>query len=191
MALRIVWFDQLVRVADHPALLAAASRGAVLPVFVWDPEDSGDRDDSSYGGARRWWLHGALEDLSETLQRLGSPLVIRQGAAADVLAELCQETGAQAVEATRPLDPRRRRRLLAVQERLSPLPVTVHAGVTLFAPEQLRTQEDHPYRVFTPFWKALRSLGDPELPHPAPWQLVPPCAGRFRDAFEGAVPSSR
>ncbi|MBC8002231.1 MAG: deoxyribodipyrimidine photo-lyase, partial [Opitutaceae bacterium] len=51
----IVWFRQDLRVADNPALHAAWKRGgAVVPVFIWAPEEECAW---SPGGASRWWLH--------------------------------------------------------------------------------------------------------------------------------------
>jgi deoxyribodipyrimidine photolyase len=38
-ATTIVWFRHDLRIDDNPALAAAAGRGAVVPVFVWEPEE--------------------------------------------------------------------------------------------------------------------------------------------------------
>ena len=54
--LSICWFRQDLRLADNPALYAAAARGEVLPVFILD--DGADAVLS--GGANRWWLHHSL-----------------------------------------------------------------------------------------------------------------------------------
>jgi len=42
-AATLVWFRVDLRLADNPALAAAATRGArVLPVFIWAPEEEGE-----------------------------------------------------------------------------------------------------------------------------------------------------
>ena len=65
----IVWLRQDLRLADQPALNAAAARGAVVPVFIWAPEEEGNW---APGRASRWWLHHTLAALDADLRRLGS-----------------------------------------------------------------------------------------------------------------------
>lgn len=176
MAVRVVWFNRILRVHDHPALAEAARQGQVLPVFVWDTALPEGELDAFSGGAKRWWLHGALRELSAELAALGSPLIIRRGPTVEVLESLCREVGASGVDVTRPLDPLGRRRLDEVRSRLGALEVQAHPGVTLFAPEAIRSRSGQPFQVFTPFWKALLAHGEPPLPLPAPSRLMPPGA---------------
>ena len=49
--IHIHWFRQDLRLADNPALSAAASAGAVLPVYILDDIHSGDH---RMGEASRW-----------------------------------------------------------------------------------------------------------------------------------------
>jgi deoxyribodipyrimidine photo-lyase len=78
----IVWLRLDLRLADNPALDAAVKHGgAVIPVFIHDPQAEGHWQP---GGASNWWLHHALVDLAEQFAKVGSPLVIRHG---DSLAE--------------------------------------------------------------------------------------------------------
>src|ERR1700681_1839908 len=91
----IVWFRDDLRLADHPALHAAARTGApVICLYVFDEQSKGLRP---LGGATRWWLAQSLRALQNSLGRAGSPLVLRKGPAARVIAELARETGAAAV----------------------------------------------------------------------------------------------
>src|SRR3982750_2921171 len=73
MAPTLVWFRNDLRLADNPALAAAAARGAVVPVYVWAPDEEGSWPP---GAASRWWLHGSLEALDSALHRHRSRLVI-------------------------------------------------------------------------------------------------------------------
>ena len=57
----VVWFRQDLRLADNPALDWARSRGGVVPLFVWAPDEEGKW---APGGASRWWLHHSLEVLA-------------------------------------------------------------------------------------------------------------------------------
>ncbi|NBB83773.1 MAG: deoxyribodipyrimidine photo-lyase, partial [Alphaproteobacteria bacterium] len=54
----ILWLRRDLRLADNPALHAAAMAGGpVVPLFVLDDED---REPWQPGGASRWWLHHSL-----------------------------------------------------------------------------------------------------------------------------------
>jgi len=157
----IVWLRDDLRLADNPALVAAAERGEpVVLVYVLE-EGSGIRP---LGSASRWWLHGSLEALQRDVA-----VVLRRGAAEDVIPSLVAETGAGAVlwnrryGGSREIDARLKARLkddgLDVR--------SFHANL-LVEPWTLTTGQGGPYRVFTPFWKAARELPvrDP-LPVPA------------------------
>ena len=72
----IVWFRQDLRLRDNPALDAAVKRGAVVPVYIWSPEEEGDWPP---GAASRWWLHQSLQALDASLRERGSQLILAEG----------------------------------------------------------------------------------------------------------------
>src|SRR5690349_1142242 len=91
----LVWLRLDLRLADNPALNAAAKRGGpVVPVFIWSLEEEAPWQP---GRAARWWLHQSLRSLDARLREAGSRLVIRRGPALESLHALIQETGARAV----------------------------------------------------------------------------------------------
>ena len=74
----LLWIRQDLRLTDQPALAAAIDRGgAVLPVFIWAPEEE---EPWSPGAASRWWLHHSLARLAADLEARGSRLVVRRAA---------------------------------------------------------------------------------------------------------------
>ena len=84
----LVWFKRDLRLQDHPALCHAAELGAVLPVFLVEPEVWANPDAS----ARQWeFVAESLADLREGLAGLGLPLVIRVGDAVEMLERLCRQ----------------------------------------------------------------------------------------------------
>ncbi|MBY4891675.1 deoxyribodipyrimidine photo-lyase [Rhodobacteraceae bacterium N5(2021)] len=83
----LVLFKRDLRVQDNPALALAATRGgAVLPVFVAEPEAWAQADAS----ARQWrFVAESLAELRADLAALGAPLLVRRGEMVEVLATLC------------------------------------------------------------------------------------------------------
>ena len=52
------------------SLPPSRSGGAVIPVFIWSPEEEGRWQP---GAASRWWLHKSLAKLDASLRQRGSP----------------------------------------------------------------------------------------------------------------------
>lgn len=148
----IVWLRDDLRLTRHAALRYAALRGPVLPVFVIDAASPR----RAPGAAARWWLRGSLESLSGRLAERGGQLLIRAGHTAEVLAELAAETDAAGVCALRVYDAAGRAEQDQVEHALrDTLEFSMLPGDLLLEPEKLRTKSGDPYRVFTPFWRAL------------------------------------
>ena len=167
----IVWFRRDLRLADNPALSAAASGGGpVVPVYVLE-EDAG----APLGRASRWWLRRSLEALAADLARLGAPLVLRRGEPQAVVEALAAETGADTVLWNRRWDPEgaaRDRRIAAALEARG-LRTGEHEATLLFEPAAVRTRSGGPFRVFGPFWRACHALPEPHAPLGAPAGLAP------------------
>ncbi len=170
----IVWFRDDLRLADNPALRAAADRGEpVLGVYLLDEVSPGIRP---LGGAARWWLHHSLSELGERLREKGSVLILRRGAAADVLPTLVEAAGAGAVYWNRRYGGAERAVDAGLKESLREggVEVSSFAASVLFEPWTVRTGAGTPYGVFTPFWKACRQLPPPRQPLPEPRELRGP-----------------
>jgi deoxyribodipyrimidine photo-lyase len=155
----IFWFRRDLRLADHPGLVAAAAGGGpVIPVFVLDPETE------AQGAAPLWRLGLSVERLARDLEAAGSRLVLRRGAALGVLRELVAETGARAVHWTRYLTPEAIARDKGVKAGLKEDGVEAesHRGHVLFEPWTVETGDGGPYRVYSPFWRAVAGREVPE-----------------------------
>lgn len=167
----IVWFRHDLRVADNPALSAAAEhQAAILPVFIWAPEEEGDWP---LGAASKWWLHHSLTSLKSDLKKLGLPLVIRRGPTNAAFDELIAETGADAVHWNRryELASIERDKHLKAHLRDSGVDAQSFNGSLLFEPWTVETKQGRPYQVFTPFWKACQALDEPARPLPEPSEV--------------------
>lgn len=157
-ACTLVWLRRDLRLSDNAALRAALDGGgAVVPVYVWSPADDGAWPP---GAASRWWLHHSLTQLDAALRKAGSRLIVRCGHAASVLPELAAECGATAVAWPRQYEPDARAVAMAARDALEQRGVTVieTRGNVLFEPGELLTTSGDAYRVFTPFWNAIRGM---------------------------------
>ena len=166
----LLWFRRDLRLADQAAVMAASHRGApVIPVYVLDDETPRHR---KLGGASRWWLHGSLESLSRDLQGKGSRLILRRGAAAQVLADLAQEVGAREIHALHHYEPWWRNAEKAI--RREGLDLILHDGNFLLPPGSLTTGSGTQYRIYTPFWRQLQMRMPPGKPALAPDHIPAP-----------------
>ncbi len=166
----ILWLRHDLRLDDNPALIAAAARGAVVPAFIWAPEEEAPWEP---GAASCWWLHQSLEKLSAAFAKAGAPLVIRRGPSLEALRKLVKETGATHVAWNRRYEPAVITRDTGIKKALAAdgLDVESFNGALLYEPMHVATKEGKPYQVFSPFWRALLGRDEPAEPAAAPKKL--------------------
>jgi deoxyribodipyrimidine photo-lyase len=167
----IVWFRQDLRLTDNPALAAAAAtRRPVIPLYIRDDADGPWRP----GAASRWWLHGSLAALVQSLEKTGASLVLRAGAAARALRHVIEASGATAVYWNRCYEPHAIARDAEIKKTLAACGIDVQSfnAALLFEPWTIRTKAGGSYGVFTPFWRACLAQPEPAKPLPPPKTLV-------------------
>ncbi|MFM5906280.1 MAG: cryptochrome/photolyase family protein [Novosphingobium sp.] len=165
----IVWLRRDLRLADQAAFRAAAQSGApVIPVYVLDDETPKHR---KMGGASLWWLHHSLKSLDADLRRLGSRLILRRGASAEVLSALAKAVGAREVHGLHHYEPWWRNAEKALGKSLD---LHLHHGNYLAPPGTVLTGGGTPYKIYTPFWRALSETLPPPEPLPPPSRLPVP-----------------
>ncbi|MFQ3591899.1 MAG: deoxyribodipyrimidine photo-lyase [Gemmataceae bacterium] len=173
MPTSLVWLRNDLRLDDNPALQAALHRGAVIPVFIWAPEEEGDWPP---GAAARWWLHHSLAAFDAQLQTLGSRLILRTGPTLPTLLALLQASSADAVFWNRRYEPAVIERDVVIKKQLSEKGFTVQSfnASLLHEPWQIRTKQDRPYQVYTPYWRAVCAMPAPARPQDTPTRLDGP-----------------
>jgi len=171
--LTLLWFSRDLRLDDNPALAAAAARGPILPVYIDDAVDAGDH---APGGASRWWLHGSLESLSADLRARGTQLVLRRGPAAAVIDELLAQSGADAVYWNRRYEPWAIARSEKIKSSLKARGIAARSfnAALLVEPGRIATRKGEPFRVFTPFRRALQAQAPFEPGEAAPDRIPGP-----------------
>lgn len=167
----VVLFREDLRLTDNRALHAAAGTGRPLvAVFILDDESAANQH---HGGAWRWWLHHSITALQNRLRNLGGRLILCRGPHRDVVDTLLIKTGTDTVHWNHRYHPAGAACDAALARHLQNRGVEAvgHDGHLLHEPSQLMTGSGRPYRVFTPFWRALQMLDGFAEPLPAPGEL--------------------
>ena len=173
-----------------------------MALYVLDEESAGIR---ALGGATKWWLHHALEDLALALEKVGIPLILRRGPGAATVAQLATELGAGALYWNRRYGGPEREVDAALKSWAQEHGVHAESfqASLLHEPWKVRTGAGNPYQVFTPFWRTVSAqdfrapMGQPEsgrgFSGPLPdsdalgsWQLLPTSpdwAGGLRESW--------
>jgi deoxyribodipyrimidine photo-lyase len=166
----ILWFRRDFRLADNPMLAAAVATGRpLIPVAICDEQVE------AIGAAPKWRWGAAVGAFTARLEAICSRLILRRGRAQDALDRLIAETGATAVWWGRLYDPASKARDTAVKASLRAQGIDAQSfpGFLLHEPWTVATGQGGFYRVYTPFWNAVK--GRPiELPAPNVLRLRPP-----------------
>ncbi len=169
MTSALIWFRRDLRLADNPALHAAAAADRITALYIDETEPLVPWAD---GAASRWWLHHGLIALDRDLQARGGRLLVRRGDALTCLREVIAEHKVDAVHWNRRYEPAAlaRDRQIKTVLRSEGVQVSSHQGNLLVEPWQICTLQGGPYRVFTPYWRnlALSLRASPPLPLPVP-----------------------
>ncbi|MHA6512406.1 cryptochrome/photolyase family protein [Tessaracoccus sp. Z1128] len=164
----ICWFRRVLRLDDHPALVAAAGEGVVVPLVILDPEEAAAHPAS----AQRQVM--SLPVLDAELRRRGSRLIVRRGRPDDVLGAVVREVGASSVHTTHGF-PFSSDDGLEDAARQSGARLHLHPAADLVPRGSVRTGSGGVFRVYSPFFKALKQvpitapLEAPELASPDDW----------------------
>lgn len=169
----ILWFRRDLRLGDNPALKAAVATGQpILPLYILDEVGEGRR----LGAASRWWLDKSLRALDASLRGRGGRLILRRGDAEAELHRLIAETGADQVFMNRLFEPEAFARDADIAHGLKAEGVECRGfNATLICrPGSVLNGSGQPYKVFTPFMKALLATAEAPAALDAPETLSVP-----------------
>ena len=85
MASQLLWFKRDLRLEDHAPLRAAAERGPVICLYIYEPSLLSAED---FGPAHQVFINESLQELAAGLTALGGALTLRVGEAVEVLERL-------------------------------------------------------------------------------------------------------
>ncbi|QDZ19648.1 cryptochrome/DNA photolyase [Chloropicon primus] len=171
----LVWFRKGLRVHDNPALLEASQSAAeVYPVFVLDPSIDPTEDGVKIGANRAQFLLESLEDLDQSLKKLGSHLICIRGRPEDVLPPLMRELDINHLGFEFDTEPYWKAQGEKMAKEAENLGARVHcpATHTLYDPEHLmaKCMMDAP-KSYGQFLKLVAKCGSPPAVASAPESL--------------------
>tara|TARA_R110000772_G_scaffold238154_4_gene350138 strand:- start:66340 stop:67776 length:1437 start_codon:yes stop_codon:yes gene_type:complete len=167
MATTIYLFRSDLRLTDLPGLAAASRAGDVLPLYVLDDTNAGER---ALGAASRWWLHHSLRSLADTIADSGGTLNLLQGDTNARLRDLLSSGNIDAVHCSRAYSPWEVALEAQLRDTCEAMGVTFkrYPGPLLHEPEHIANQSGEPFKVFTPFWRHCCRAEAPSQPVPFP-----------------------
>ncbi len=153
----VLWLRRDLRLNDHPALMAAAEVGPVLPLFVLDPALL-----VAAGRPRVAFLYRTLRALRDDIRRRGGDLVILSGAPEVVVPSVVARAGAGSVHVSADFAPYGRARDARVEAALAPVPLVRTGSPYAVSPGRVRRREGRPFRVYSAFYRAWLEHGWPQ-----------------------------
>lgn len=169
----LVWLrGKDLRLSDHQAVSAGLEADELVFLFVLDDFFFAHENQRRFG-PRLAYLSSALAALKNQIEALGSQLFVVSGRSQDQLPRLARIWSIDCVHAqawSAPLGRLRDERLA----RALACPLVLHEGETLLPPGTVLNKEGKPYKVFTPFYRAMRPFLDGVEALAAPRTLPPP-----------------
>jgi deoxyribodipyrimidine photo-lyase len=168
----LVWFRRDLRAHDHAALYQALTQSrAVHCVFVFDREilDPLPRRDR-----RVEFIRDCVQELLESLERLGGGLIVVHGHARDEIPRLAAHLRVQVVLCNRDYEPAALDRDTAVARALDGQGIEFHTrkDQVVFETDEVLTQDGHPFSAFTAYQNAWLRRFRPAHVKPYPIEAV-------------------
>lgn len=153
-----MWFRRDLRLADNPALCAAADEGPVLPLFVLDPALWGPA-----GPSRRAYLGASLRSLDASLRQRQASLSVVRGDPVRRVVLAAKAVGAGSVHVSADFGPYGAERDRRVEEALEEAGIALVRTGSPYAvdPGTVRNGSGQNFKVFTPFSRRWADHGWP------------------------------
>lgn len=155
----IFWYRRDLRLQDNAGLYHALRAGyPVVPVFIFDTNILDELTDKK--DPRVEFIHRALSEIQEQLEKQGSTLDIRTGTPLAVYEQLLQTYRVKAVYTNHDYEPYARKRDQEIAAFLlkQQIPLYSYKDQVILEKDEVLKDDGKPYTVFTPYsrkWKAV------------------------------------
>ncbi len=172
----LIWYRNDLRVHDHePLHLANKAKAEIIPVYCFDPRQFGK---TTYGfpktgSFRAQFLIESVANLRDSLQNLGSDLIIRQGLPEAVIPEIVKALEIDSVYYYQDVTSEELAVENSLKNALKSLGVSVKScwGATLYDINDLPFEIKRLPEVFTQFRKQVEKNSSPYQSFPTPQKL--------------------
>ena len=172
----LIWYRNDLRVHDLLALDEAVQQGAeIVPVFCFDDRDFGETDfgfpkTSNY---RAQFLIESVADLRNSLQQLGSNLVVRRGLPEEIIPAIAEQLKVDSVSYSKEVtsDEKRVEKKLRKALAAKNIKVNTYWEATLYLPEDLPFSIQETPELYTNFRKQVEKKSEINEALPAPDKL--------------------
>lgn len=152
-----VWFRRDLRLDDNTALYHALQSGLpVVPVFIFDKHIL---DELPEKDARVSFIHEQIHSLQKFLAEAGSSMVVKYGFPEEIWPELVDTYHIKKLYINHDFEPYAKKRDQEIEAILSEKGASTHffRDHVLFEKEEILSNSDKPYTVFTPYGKKWRA----------------------------------
>lgn len=156
----LFWFNQDLRVHDHPGLWQMQHVDRLLCVFCVDPQwfRPNDFNAKAMGVQRRTFLQQALQDLQQNLAQKGQMLIIEEQSPSECLADLIERFNVNLVGQTRHAGVYEQRQWQHLQQLFPNVTFVSSEGHTLFEQRDLPFKLNDLPTTFSKFRKQVERL---------------------------------
>ncbi|WP_439883431.1 cryptochrome/photolyase family protein [Pontibacter sp. MBLB2868] len=148
----LFWFRRDLRLHDNAGFYHALTSGKkVLPLFIFDTDILAYLEDKA--DARITFIHDSVTEMHQKLQALGSTLLVKFGKPVEVIEQLTKEYDLDGIYTNRDYEPYARERDKQIYEKMQALGLayTSFKDQVIFERNEIMTQGDTPYKVYTPY----------------------------------------
>ena len=174
----IVWYRNDLRLHDHKPLYQAwQEKAQIIPVYCFDSREFATTSFgfSKTGKYRAQFLVESISNLRQSLEKLGSNLIVRQGLPEEEISEIAQQLKVDAVYYHEEVTAEELTVENNLKKALFNIRVTHQSfwGSTLYLPEDLPFEINQIPELFTNFRKQVEKKSSIEKPLPTPEKLPP------------------
>lgn len=174
-AVAVFWFRRDMRLYDNAGFYQALqSQWPVLPLFIFDRDILAPLEDQD--DPRLTMIHDALLDMQKELRQAGSSLYVVHDRPIKAWQELLSEFTIKEVYTNHDYEPYAKERDQEVEQLLSQhqVPFFTYKDHVIFEKNEILTNNDSPYKVFTPYSRAWQDkfTQDDAQPYPSEQYLA-------------------
>lgn len=166
----LVWIRQDLRLVDNKAIFyAAKEKRPVIFVYIHSYKEY---EPWTLGFGSSFWLKQALQIFSSQLKEKNHKLYIFEGNSEQILKKIISKTKADSLYFNWIYEPKLIQRDRRIIKNLQNIKIKAFHSNILFDPEEIKTKENKPYKIFSQFWRTCTKFHKFENFFPEPKKII-------------------